>query len=113
MHPPIFTKQQLGEHVPAAMNTHATIEEILDVLFYKESVSYQTKVGDYFFPELLDSYCPNLRLSELKKYAERKPGLRASKLRTLEYEVEFIINRFRLRFVVKGKAVRVADREGP
>jgi hypothetical protein len=28
------------------MNTHATIEELLDVLFSVQSLSYQRKVGD-------------------------------------------------------------------
>jgi hypothetical protein len=34
-------RQRLGKHVPAAMNTHATIEELLDVAFYMRLVSYQ------------------------------------------------------------------------
>jgi hypothetical protein len=34
------------KHVPAATNTQGKIEELLDA-------SYQWKVGDYFFPELL------------------------------------------------------------
>jgi hypothetical protein len=34
------------------MNTHAT-EELLDVLLSMQSVLYQRKIGDLFFPELL------------------------------------------------------------
>jgi hypothetical protein len=33
--------QMLSKHVPAAMNTHATIEELLDALFSMRFVSYQ------------------------------------------------------------------------
>jgi hypothetical protein len=32
---------------------HATIEELLDALFFIMCVSYQNKVGDWFFPELV------------------------------------------------------------
>jgi hypothetical protein len=32
------------------MNTHATIEELLE-RFFTRSVSYRRKVGDYFLPE--------------------------------------------------------------
>jgi hypothetical protein len=31
--PPIIAMQRLGKHVPAAINTHATIEEQLDAVF--------------------------------------------------------------------------------
>jgi hypothetical protein len=30
---PIVTRQRLGKHVPAAINTHAKIEELLDTSF--------------------------------------------------------------------------------
>jgi hypothetical protein len=36
-----------------AVNTHATPEELLGMLFSMQSVSNQRKVGDQFFPELL------------------------------------------------------------
>jgi hypothetical protein len=49
----IVAEQRLGKNVTAATNTHATKEELLDALFSMRSVSYQRKVGDYFFPELL------------------------------------------------------------
>jgi hypothetical protein len=32
-------KQRLGKHVPAATNTHTTIEEVLDAVFSVRSVS--------------------------------------------------------------------------
>jgi hypothetical protein len=34
-------RQQLGRYVPAATNTHKTIEELLDAVFSMRSVSYQ------------------------------------------------------------------------
>jgi hypothetical protein len=45
---PIDAKQMIDKNVTAATNTHATIEELLDVSFSTQSVSYQRKVGDYF-----------------------------------------------------------------
>jgi hypothetical protein len=44
---PVVARQRLGK------NVNATAEELLDVSSYMRSVSYQTKVGDQFFPELL------------------------------------------------------------
>jgi hypothetical protein len=41
--------KRLGKHVPAAKNTHTTIEELLDASFSVLSVSYQMKVCDQFF----------------------------------------------------------------
>jgi hypothetical protein len=35
--------QQLGKHVTAVTNTHATIEELLDASFSVRSISYQGK----------------------------------------------------------------------
>jgi hypothetical protein len=51
---PIVSRQRLGTHIPAALNTH-TIEELLDASFSMQSMSYQMKVDDQFFPELLVS----------------------------------------------------------
>jgi hypothetical protein len=34
------------------MNTHATTGELLEASFSARSASYQSKVGDLFFPEL-------------------------------------------------------------
>jgi hypothetical protein len=34
-------RQRLRKHVPAATNTHATTEGLLDAVFYMRSVSYQ------------------------------------------------------------------------
>jgi hypothetical protein len=53
--PPIVARQWLGKNIIAATNAHATIEELFDALFYMMPVSYQRKVGDQFFPELLVS----------------------------------------------------------
>jgi hypothetical protein len=36
-----------------ATNTHATVEELLDASFYMQSMLYQRKVDDQFYPELL------------------------------------------------------------
>jgi hypothetical protein len=33
--------QQLGKHIPTAMNTHATTEELLDMVFSMQSVLSQ------------------------------------------------------------------------
>jgi hypothetical protein len=46
VYPPSVARQRLGKNVTAATNTHATTEELLDA-------TYEKKVGDYFFPELL------------------------------------------------------------
>jgi hypothetical protein len=40
-----LARQRLAKHVPAATNTHATIEELLDAPFYLRSVQYEKKVG--------------------------------------------------------------------
>jgi hypothetical protein len=45
-------RQRTGKQVPVAMNTYATIKELLDWAFSKPSVSYQRKAGDQFFLEL-------------------------------------------------------------
>jgi hypothetical protein len=42
---PIIARQRLGRNVTAVMNTHATIEEFLDVSFSVWSMSYQGKKG--------------------------------------------------------------------
>jgi hypothetical protein len=52
-YPTLVARQQLGKNVTAAMNTQGTIGELLNTSFSMRSVSYQRKVGDYFFPERL------------------------------------------------------------
>jgi hypothetical protein len=42
---PIVARQRLGKNVSAAVNTHATKEEMLDSISMR-FVSYQNKVGD-------------------------------------------------------------------
>jgi hypothetical protein len=37
----VVARQRLGNHFPAATNTHATVEELMDVVFSMRSVSYQ------------------------------------------------------------------------
>jgi hypothetical protein len=46
----------LGKHIPAAINTHATREELLDALFSMQSVSYKRNIGDQFFPQLVSIF---------------------------------------------------------
>jgi hypothetical protein len=53
VYPPIVARQRLDKNVTEANNTHATIKELLDASFSVWSESYQRKVGDYFFPEIL------------------------------------------------------------
>jgi hypothetical protein len=43
--PIVFARQQLGNHVHMAMNTHAAIEELLDTSYSMWCVSYQLRVG--------------------------------------------------------------------
>jgi hypothetical protein len=40
-------------NITAATNTGVTLEEFLGSSFSMHSVSYQRKVEDYFFPEIL------------------------------------------------------------
>jgi hypothetical protein len=49
---PTVVGQWLSKNVTAETNTCATVE-LLDPLFSVQSLSYQRKVGDLFFPELL------------------------------------------------------------
>jgi hypothetical protein len=42
----IVGRQWLGNHVPAATNMHATIEELLDMSFSLRSMSHQRKIDD-------------------------------------------------------------------
>jgi hypothetical protein len=44
---PVVARQRLGK------NVNVTTEELLDTSFSMRSVSYQRKLGDQFFPELL------------------------------------------------------------
>jgi hypothetical protein len=46
-----LARQRLSKHVPAAMNTHAAIRELLDSVFSVRSVSYQglDETDVYFF----------------------------------------------------------------
>jgi hypothetical protein len=36
-----LNKPLLDKHIPSATNTHVTVEELLDAVFYMRSVSYQ------------------------------------------------------------------------
>jgi hypothetical protein len=45
----LVATQRYGKNVSAETNTHAAIEELLDV-------SYERKVGDSFFPEFVVSF---------------------------------------------------------
>jgi hypothetical protein len=44
--PYIVARQRLGKNVTMVTNTHATIEELLNVSFSMRYIAYQTKVGD-------------------------------------------------------------------
>jgi hypothetical protein len=44
MYPSIVARQWLGKNIIAAMNTHATIEELLDALFSMQFMLYQRKL---------------------------------------------------------------------
>jgi hypothetical protein len=57
--------QRLGKHVHAAMNTQAAMKELLDASFSVRSVSYQRKVGDYFFLESVVKLCKRETISTL------------------------------------------------
>jgi hypothetical protein len=48
--PPFIARQQLRKHIPAATNTHTTIEQLLNSLFSMWRVLYKKKVGELFFP---------------------------------------------------------------
>jgi hypothetical protein len=43
VYPPIIARQWCSEHIPTAVNTHATIEELLD-MFSVQSLLNQRKV---------------------------------------------------------------------
>jgi hypothetical protein len=60
--PLIVARQWLGKHIPAATNTHTTLEELLDASFSMWSMSYQRKTGDCFFSKLLVIFNPFVRL---------------------------------------------------
>jgi hypothetical protein len=49
--PTIVARQRLGKQVPRQL-IHPTME-LLDVMFSMQSVSYQMKASDEFFPEFL------------------------------------------------------------
>jgi hypothetical protein len=57
--PLIVARQRLGRNVTAVTNTHATLEELLVASFSMWPVSYQGKVGDQFFPELVLFFAPS------------------------------------------------------
>jgi hypothetical protein len=46
-------RQWLSKIITAATKTHATTEELLDMSFPMRRMSYQRKMSNWFFPELL------------------------------------------------------------
>jgi hypothetical protein len=81
----------VGTHVPAARNTHKTIEELFNVSFSLLSTSYQRKGGDSFGPEhvfifilingdflLLSRKCDSELRQTLKRKLEWTPVLSES-----------------------------------
>jgi hypothetical protein len=61
VYPPIGARPRLSKQFSAANNTKATTEELLDAVFYMQSVLYgilsiwRKEGKDYFFPELIVS----------------------------------------------------------
>jgi hypothetical protein len=62
MYPSFVAMQRLGKHIPTAMNTRNNRivgcvcfgnQKLFEALFSMLSVPYQTKVGNYFFQELV------------------------------------------------------------
>jgi hypothetical protein len=53
---PAVDRQRLGKNIPAPTNRNAVIKELLDAVFSIRSVSYQRKVGEYFFSEFFVIY---------------------------------------------------------
>jgi hypothetical protein len=45
-HPTIIARQQLGKNDITVMNTHVAIEELLNISFSMQFMSYQMKVGN-------------------------------------------------------------------
>jgi hypothetical protein len=72
-YPLVFARQRFGENVTASTNTQAKIEILLDASFYTRFVSYQRKIGGWFFPEL-DAKFQHLPAfsGQLRCYKERK-----------------------------------------
>jgi hypothetical protein len=73
VYPLIVARQRLSKNFTAGTSTHAKIEEMLAGSFSMRSVSYQNKVGEYFFPDLvITSISQNkiiiLMLNSLIKY---------------------------------------------
>jgi hypothetical protein len=50
--PSIVDRQRLGKHVPASVNTHTTIEDVLGASYSLPSLSYQMKVCMSVYPSL-------------------------------------------------------------
>jgi hypothetical protein len=61
VYPPTIGRQRLGKHIPGAKKIHWRHH------FLMQSVSYQGKVGDQFFPELLVNV---LKFSQTPKNSE-------------------------------------------
>jgi hypothetical protein len=38
----VISRQRLGKYFVAAMNTHATVDELLDAMIFMRSVTFQT-----------------------------------------------------------------------
>jgi hypothetical protein len=53
VYPTIIAGELLGKHVTAATNTQATIQELLETSFSMRFLSYERKLGDWFFLEVL------------------------------------------------------------
>jgi hypothetical protein len=65
--PIISARQRLSKRVPAATNTQATIEELLDASVFMRSVSNQRNVGDQL--------CPSRLVIFIFKWKTRRRGI--------------------------------------
>jgi hypothetical protein len=54
-----------GKHIPAAMNTHAEREELLDVVSCMQLICSESKIDDLLFPEIIVIRLTSVCLKEL------------------------------------------------
>jgi stage III sporulation protein SpoIIIAA len=77
------SKQRLGKHVPAATDTHATIEELLETVFYTRSVQRGYKEDNW--GNRVSSVREVVRKKGSLKGAAVQRGLERVKLKNLHF----------------------------